>query len=65
MSLHKFCQQAGISNGTAWRWRRSGWLATVNIAGRQYLTDVALREFLRRGEAGEFAKKHKTPTRKS
>jgi hypothetical protein len=40
---------------TAWRWRKRGWLKTVNIAGRPYLTDKAL--------AGEFAKEHKTPNR--
>ena len=50
---------------TAWRWRKRGWLETVNIAGRPYLTDKALAEFLRRAEASEFAKKHKTPNRSS
>ena len=62
-SLHKFCEQAGISDVTAWRWRKRGWLKTVNIAGRPYLTDKALAEFLRQDDAGEFAKEHKTPNR--
>ena len=48
---------------TAWRWRKRGWLKTVNIAGRPYLTDKALAEFLRRAEAGEFAKEPKTSKR--
>ena len=65
LSLHKFCEQAGISDVTAWRWRKSGWLNTVNIAGRPYLTNRALADFLRRAEAGEFAKEHKTPTRRA
>lgn len=65
LSLHTFCQQAGISDVTAWRWRKSGWLTTVNIAGRPYLTDKAIADFLRRAEAGEFAKEHKTPNRRA
>ena len=61
MSLQKFCEGAGISNITAWRWRRNGWLVTVNICGRQYLTDTAISEFVRRAEAGDFAKEHRVP----
>ncbi len=61
VSLHKFCQEAGISDVTAWRWRKAGWLSTVNIAGRRYLTGEAVADFLRRVEAGEFAKEHKVP----
>lgn len=64
LSLHKFCEQAGISDVTAWRWRKSGWLTTVNIAGRPYLTDKALADFLRRVEAGEFAKEPNVPNRR-
>jgi predicted site-specific integrase-resolvase len=63
--LHKFCEQAGISDVTAWRWRKSGWLTTVNIAGRPYLTDKAIADFLWRAEVGEFAKEHKTPSRRA
>jgi len=60
LSLHKFCELAGISDVTAWRWRKSGWLTTVNIAGRPYLTDKAVSEFLHRAEAGEFTKEHRS-----
>ncbi len=41
---------------TAWRFRRRGWLTTVNICGRVYVTEEACRDFVRRAEAGEFAK---------
>ncbi|MGD0904152.1 MAG: hypothetical protein ABR924_14530 [Terracidiphilus sp.] len=65
VSLSKFCRQASISDVTAWRWRRRGWLSTVNICGRPYITDKGLSEFLRRAEAGDFAKEHKVPRRKN
>jgi hypothetical protein len=64
MSLSKFCRDCGISNTTAWRWRRRDWLVTVNICGRQYVTDKGLAELLRRAESGEFAQECKTPRRK-
>jgi len=63
ISVNRFSQEAGISPITAWRWRRKGWLATVNIAGRPYLTGEAVADFLRRAEAGEFAQEHKVPRR--
>jgi len=50
---------------TAWRWRKKGWLKTVNIAGRQYLTQEAIDEFHNRAVAGEFAQVHKVPAAKS
>ena len=65
LSLHKFCELAGISDVTAWRWRNNGWLTTVNIAGRPYLTDKALSDFMRRAEAGEFAKEPRVPNRRT
>jgi len=42
-------------------WRKRGWLKTVNIAGRQYLTQVAIDEFRRRAVAGDFAQVYKVP----
>lgn len=64
LRLSAFTKQAGISRTTAWRWRRNGWLVTVNIAGKPYLTDKSLGEFLRRAEAGEFAQLPRVPSRK-
>jgi hypothetical protein len=63
MSLQQFGDDAWISNVTAWRWRRRGWLLTVNICGRQYATDKGLVEFMRRTETGEFPKKPVVPGR--
>jgi predicted site-specific integrase-resolvase len=64
VSLNKWLASIGVSSCTAWRWRRKGWLKTVNICGRQYLTQEAVEEFQRRAISGEFAKLHKVPTRK-
>ena len=64
ISLSKWLAQVGVTQITGWRWRRKGWLKTVNIAGRQYLTQEAIDEFHRRAVAGEFAQVHKVPSRK-
>ena len=61
VALTRWCENAGLSSVTAWRFRKRGWLKTINIAGRVYLTDEAAQEFTRRAEAGEFAQKHKVP----
>jgi hypothetical protein len=54
-----------VSPCTAWRWRKKGWLKTVNIAGRQYLTREAVDEFQRRAVGGEFAQVPKVPNPKA
>jgi hypothetical protein len=64
ISLSKWLEQVGVTPCTAWRWRKKGWLKTVNIAGRQYLTQEAIDEFRHRAIAGEFSKVQKVPARK-
>ena len=63
VSLHKWMEQVGVTACTAWRWRKKGWLTTVNIAGRQYLTASSIAEFNRRAIAGEFAQAPVVPKR--
>jgi len=63
IALHLFCQNTGITPITAWRWRGKGWLNTVNISGRQYVTAESAAEFNRRATAGEFSSEHKVPRR--
>jgi predicted site-specific integrase-resolvase len=65
ISLSKWLAQVGVAHVTGWRWRKKGWLKTVNIAGRQYLSQEAIDEFYRRVVAGEFAQVNKIPTRKT
>jgi predicted site-specific integrase-resolvase len=63
ISLQQWLADVGVTACTAWRWRKKGWLKTVNICGRQYLTQEAIEEFTRRAAAGEFAQEHKVPVR--
>jgi predicted site-specific integrase-resolvase len=63
VSLQQWLADVGVTACTAWRWRKKGWLKTVNICGRQYLTQEAIEEFRRRAAAGEFAQVHKVPAR--
>jgi hypothetical protein len=60
LALDKFIEQSGLSAVTVWRYRRAGWLNTLNICGRHYLTRSEIARFNARAAAGEFAKQ---PTR--
>lgn len=64
IALDLFIERIGITDTTAWRWRRDGVLKTENIYGRLYISAKELREFNRRVEAGEFAKEHIAPKKK-
>ena len=59
--LDAFIQRIGVTDTTAWRWRKKGWLKTRNILGRVYIAAEDLREFNRRMKAGDFAKDHIAP----
>jgi transposase-like protein len=50
------CRDLGISDVTLWRWRRRGWIKTVNISGKVYVDLESLVDFNRRAATGEFAK---------
>lgn len=55
LTLRQFQRQGGISPVTCWRLRRRGWLRTVVISGRHYVTREAIVDFNERAAAGEFA----------
>ena len=55
ISLDAFGRESGLSPSTLWRYRRAGWLNTITIAGRHYITREAIAEFNTRAAAGEFA----------
>jgi hypothetical protein len=56
MALDKFIEQSGISLCSIWRYRRKGWLSTVNLCGRHYLLRSEIARFNARAMAGEFQK---------
>jgi hypothetical protein len=62
VSTAAFARSIGRTSVTIWRWQKLGWLdASINIAGRPYLTREAVDRFARRAAAGEFAKKPHVP----
>jgi hypothetical protein len=63
LAFKVFCRNAGIAPITGWRFRRKGWIETLNIAGRPYVTTREIDRFTRRAAAGEFSSEHKTPLR--
>jgi len=51
----------GISDTTLWRWRKYGWLQTVNINGRPFVLMDSLNAFIERAKTGEFSQTKKMP----
>jgi len=64
IALDKFIEQSGLSAVTLWRYRRVGWLNTLNIRGRHYLTRAKIARFNLRAAAGEFAREPARPNRR-
>jgi len=63
VAYDEWLNQLSITGATGWRWRKRGWITTINICGRVYISRSAIAEFERRAAAGEFAKEHITPKR--
>lgn len=63
ISLNAWREQVGVTACTVWRWRKKGWLKTVNICGRLYLTQESINDFYQRAQMGEFSQTHKAPVR--
>jgi hypothetical protein len=61
--LSRFAEEIGRIPATIWRWRKEGWLRTVNIAGKVYVASDDEADFCRRAQAGEFSKKAVVPRR--
>ena len=60
-----FLESLGVTPPTGWRWRKLGWINTINIAGRVYVSRDEINRFEARAAAGEFSKRHKSPNRKA
>jgi hypothetical protein len=63
LAFDRWLKDIDKTAATGWRWRKRGWISTVNIAGRVYVSRQAIGEFEARAAAGEFAKQHVTPRR--
>ena len=63
-NLYLWVTSVPISAATGWRWRKHGWIPTINIAGRLYVSRAAIPEFEKRAAAGEFSSEHVTPKRR-
>ena len=64
ISLDKFREVIGRSRGTVYRWEKDELLQTYLIYNRRYVRAEVVEEFMRRAEAGEFAKPGHKPRRK-
>jgi ribosomal protein L22 len=64
ISLDKFREVIGRIRGTVYRSEKDGLLQTYLIYNRRYVRAEVVEEFMRRAEAGEFAKPGHKPRRK-
>ena len=56
VALSAYRKQLGRSKATLWRWRKHGWLETVNVLGKLYLTREVIAAFETKVLSGELAK---------
>ena len=63
MSLDRFQEMSGWSPATLWRFRKKGWLRTLVISGRHYVTRKEILAFNKRAASGEFAGKVANPSK--
>ncbi len=64
LAFDRWLKDIDKTPATGWRWRKRGWINTVNICGRLYVSRHEISRFEERAAAGEFSKTHKTPKRK-
>jgi hypothetical protein len=61
LAFDRWLKDIDRTPATGWRWRKRGWIDTVNICGRLYVSRHEINRFEERAAAGEFSKTHKTP----
>lgn len=55
-SASVYRRQLGVSKTTLWRYRRNGWLKTINVLGKLYITRESIAEFEAMMCSGQLAK---------
>jgi hypothetical protein len=63
MALSQFIEQTALSRTTVWRFRKKGFLRTINICGRHYVLRSEIARFNARAVTGEFARTCNQPMR--
>jgi hypothetical protein len=59
--LSRWAKEIGRSTPTIWRWRKLGWIKTVNICSKLYVAAEEIQRFEARAAAGEFAREPVVP----
>jgi hypothetical protein len=60
-SYSAWLSSLNLTGITGWRMRKRGWIETIEISGRLYVSRSAIEKFQERAERGEFAKKPIVP----
>jgi predicted transcriptional regulator len=60
LAFDRWLKDIDKTPATGWRWRKLGWIPTINIAGRVYVSREAIAEFEQsrrkyRGALGQWA----------
>lgn len=61
--LTRWAEEIGRTTSTIWRWRKLGWITTINICGKLYVAAEEVERFEARAAAGEFAREPIVPVR--
>lgn len=61
LPFRRYLESLEVSAATGWRWRENGWIETVSIANRLYVTRAAIRRFEQRAAAGDFLRRRAVP----
>jgi hypothetical protein len=56
LALDAYRKELGRSKATIWRYRQKGWLKTINVLGRLYVSREAVAAFERLINSGDLAK---------
>jgi hypothetical protein len=64
LAFDRWLKDIDRTPATGWRWRKRGWIKTINVCGRLYVSRDEINRFERRAAAGEFSKTHVTPKHK-
>ena len=61
--LTRWGEEIGRTTCTLWRWRNLGWITTLNVAGKLYISRQEIERFEARAQAGEFSRTPTVPRR--